>query len=146
VAEIGRYLSRKPPAPPQLECLPGQQLLLESRARELHHLGPLLCFLCEEPAEVGGRAHKAYTAKGSKPRLDLCIGKGRVDLLVEYIDDLGTRVVLACRSQGFTSSAGTCRQPRGRVVPEIFLEIEGSPSPPASRWHMQLDSSNLRRC
>jgi hypothetical protein len=84
-------------------------LPLESRARELDHLGPLLGFIGDELAEVGRPAPKPYTAKGSKPRLDLGIGKSRVDLLVECIDDLGARVFL--RSDPRTSPPA-----RGRVV------------------------------
>jgi hypothetical protein len=69
MVEIGRYISRKPSAPLQLGCLPGQHLPLESRARELHHLGPLLCFLCEEPAEVAGEPTSPIPPKAASRAL-----------------------------------------------------------------------------
>src|SRR6516165_12567331 len=49
-------------------------------ARELHHLTPLLGFFGDELAEVGRRAWKCGGAPLGKPRVQLGIGKGRVDL------------------------------------------------------------------
>src|SRR2546425_7460609 len=56
-------------------------------AGKLDHLGPLLGFLGDEPAEVGGRAGKHDAARVGETRLHLGIGKGRVVLLVERLDD-----------------------------------------------------------
>ena len=58
----------------------------------LDHLGPLLGFVGDELAEVGGRAGKHRAAKVGEPRIHLGIGEGRVDFLVELVDDLGGRV------------------------------------------------------
>src|SRR5262245_5054099 len=55
------------------------------------HLAPLLGLIGDELAEVGGRARKSGATKFGEPRLDLGIGKGRVDLCVELVDDLGRR-------------------------------------------------------
>src|ERR1700745_3130863 len=55
-------------------------------------VAPLLGFLGDEPAKVCGRDNKRRASKVGKPCLHLGIGKGRVDLLVELVDDLRTRV------------------------------------------------------
>src|SRR5215467_1810390 len=55
-------------------------------------IAPLLGFVGDELAEVGRRAWKCGGAPLGKPRLHLGIGKGRVDLRVELVDDLGWRV------------------------------------------------------
>src|SRR6516164_9294112 len=60
-------------------------------AREPHHLAPLFGLFGDELAEVGGRARKCGGAPLGKPRLHLGIGKGRVDLRVELIDDFSWR-------------------------------------------------------
>ena len=57
------------------------------------HLAPLLGFVGDELAEVGGRARKRRAAEVGEPRLDLGIGEAGVDLLVELVDDLGGRVL-----------------------------------------------------
>ena len=44
-------------------------------------------------AEVGGRARKHGAAQIGKPRLNLGIGEGGVDLVVELVDDLGRRAL-----------------------------------------------------
>jgi hypothetical protein len=56
--------------------------------RELHHLGPLLGFICDEFTEVGGRARKRREAQFRKPRRYLGVGERGIDLLVELVDDL----------------------------------------------------------
>src|SRR6516164_5337450 len=61
-------------------------------ALELHHLAPLFGLYGDKLAEVGGRAWKCSGAPLGKPRLHLGIGKGRVDLRVELVNDLGRRV------------------------------------------------------
>src|SRR5262249_22362156 len=48
-------------------------------------------FLGDELAEVGRRADKRCASEVSEPRLDFGIGEGRVDLLVELVDDLSWR-------------------------------------------------------
>src|SRR5215468_11420472 len=40
-------------------------------SNELHHLAPLLGFICDELAEVSSRARKGRTAQLGKPRLNL---------------------------------------------------------------------------
>src|SRR6516162_4161373 len=62
-------------------------------ACELDHLAPLLGFVCDELAKVGGRACKHRRAEVSNARLHLGIGEARVDLLVELVNDLGGRVL-----------------------------------------------------
>jgi hypothetical protein len=57
-------------------------------ARGLDHLGPLLGFVGDELAEIGGRARQRRTTHIGKPRLHFGIGEGSVDLLVELLDDL----------------------------------------------------------
>src|SRR4029453_6262014 len=57
------------------------------------HLGPLLGFVGDELAEIGGRADKRRASKVGKPRLHLGIGEAGVDLLVELVDDLRRRVL-----------------------------------------------------
>src|SRR5215204_279183 len=64
-------------------------------ARELDHLGPLVCFRSDELAEVRGRTHERRSAQAVEARLHLWIGKPRVDFLVEPIDDL-RRCILGC--------------------------------------------------
>src|SRR5262245_56221626 len=56
---------------------------------------PLFSFFDDQPAEIGGRASEHRTSKIGKPGLDLGIGEGSVELLVELVDDLG-RCVLRC--------------------------------------------------
>src|SRR5262249_45614700 len=56
-------------------------------SNELHQLAPLLGFICDELAEVSSRARKGRTAQLGKPRLNLGIGKARIDLFVERFDD-----------------------------------------------------------
>ena len=69
------------------------------------HLGPLLGFVDDELAEVGGRAREHRTTRVGKPRLHLGIGEAGIDLLVELVDDLGGRVswVRRCQYQALAS-------------------------------------------
>src|SRR5262249_25550393 len=55
------------------------------------HLAPLLDFVSDELCEVAGRARQRL-AEVSQTDLHLGVGEGRVDLLVELLDDLGWRV------------------------------------------------------
>ncbi len=57
------------------------------------HLGPLLGFIGDELAEVGGRARKGRTAKLGKPGLQLGIGKPCIDLAIDLVDDFRGRVL-----------------------------------------------------
>src|SRR5262249_58782723 len=60
---------------------------------ELHHLGPLLGFVGEKFAELGGRAREYRAAHVGKARADFGVGQARIDLFVELVDDLGGRVL-----------------------------------------------------
>src|SRR5215469_8070487 len=62
-------------------------------ARELDYFAPLLGFIGNELAELGGRARKRHGAQVSKPSLNVGVGKARVDLSVEPMHDLGRRVL-----------------------------------------------------
>ena len=76
-----------------MECRPRLAALLRLDIGRPDHLGPFLGFVSDELAEVGGRAGKDRAAQIGKPRLDLGIGEGRIDLLVELVDDFGGRVL-----------------------------------------------------
>src|SRR5262249_58394537 len=53
------------------------------------HVAPLVGFIGEQLAEVGGRARKYSTSQVSESRLHLRVGEGGVDFRVEPIDDFG---------------------------------------------------------
>src|SRR5262249_14397201 len=55
-----------------------------------YHLAPFLGFVSDELCEVGGRARQRL-AEVSQTDLHLGVGEGRVDLLVELVDDFGRR-------------------------------------------------------
>src|SRR5262249_58052586 len=57
-----------------------------------NHLRPLFLVIYDELAEVGGRAGNHRAAKIGKPRLHLGIDEGRINFLVELVDDFGRRV------------------------------------------------------
>src|SRR5580700_12320761 len=57
-----------------------------------HHLAPLLGFRRDEAAERGGRTRERLAADVGEARFHLGVGKRRVDLLVEPVDDLGRRI------------------------------------------------------
>src|SRR5262249_19214940 len=54
-------------------------------------VAPLLRFVDDELAEIGGREREHVATQVGKPRLHLGIGKPSVDLSVELVDDLGRR-------------------------------------------------------
>src|SRR3974390_1625888 len=55
------------------------------------HLGPLFGILGDHLAELVGH-HRHWSATHVlEPRLDLRIGKARVDLFIEFVDDVGRR-------------------------------------------------------
>src|SRR5262249_29587584 len=58
-------------------------------AGEFDHLRPLLCICGDERAEVGRRTCKHGVTKVGDPRLHPRVGKARIDLLIELVDDLG---------------------------------------------------------
>jgi len=60
-------------------------------AGELDHLGPLLGFVGYELAEIGRRARKYRAAEVGQPRLNLGIGEGCIDPIVELVDDFDGR-------------------------------------------------------
>src|SRR5262249_57177466 len=53
------------------------------------HVAPLVGFIGEQLAEVGGRARKYSTSQVSESRLHLRVGEGGVDFHVEPIHDFG---------------------------------------------------------
>src|SRR5262249_35144443 len=61
-------------------------------AGELDYFAPLLGIVSDELAEVGDRAGKCHAPKVGKPRLQLGISEPRIDLVIEFINDLGRRV------------------------------------------------------
>ena len=70
------------------------------------HLGPLLSFVGNKLAEVRRRACEYRAAEVSDPRFHLGIGESRIDLLVEYVDDL------VGRAPGCADA-----RPSGRLIP-----------------------------
>src|SRR5215468_1928835 len=62
-------------------------------AREFDDLGPFLCFLGDELSEVGGRAGKHRGAQFGKARLHSWFCEYGIYLPVEFVDDLGGRVL-----------------------------------------------------
>src|SRR5262249_12326448 len=71
-----------------MEHLSGITVLIRFDADGLHHLAPFLSFVRDKRAKVGSRTRKRRATQISEPRLDLGIGKARIDLVVELIDDL----------------------------------------------------------
>src|SRR5262245_60863694 len=57
------------------------------------HLAPFLGVVGDELGEVSGRAHKRRAAEVGEPRFHIGVCKGRVDLVVELVDDLNRRVL-----------------------------------------------------
>src|SRR6516162_7938432 len=74
------------------EYLNGTTVSVRFDAHGLHHLAPLLDFLGDELPEVGRRTGKRRTAQVGKPRVHLWVGEGRIDLFVEFVDDLSGRI------------------------------------------------------
>src|SRR5215469_14146951 len=78
---------------------------LRLNARELHHLGPFLNVLGDELAELGGRTCKRRVAKVCNPRFHRGIGENSIDLLVEFLDEIGGRIFWRADTQ-----------PRARII------------------------------
>ena len=68
-----------------------ESALLGPDVRSADYVGPLFGFFGNELAEVGGRASKHHSAKLGEPRLHNGVGEGRIDLIVEVVDDFGGR-------------------------------------------------------
>src|SRR5262249_15792726 len=60
-------------------------------ACELDHLAPLLGLFSDELCEVGGGPRNGGPAQNGKPRLELGIGEGGVNLSVELVDNFHGR-------------------------------------------------------
>jgi hypothetical protein len=60
--------------------------LIRLDTSKLDHFGPLLDLIGDALAEVGRRAGSHCDAQVGKPCLELGVGKGCVDLLVELLD------------------------------------------------------------
>src|SRR5262249_3836381 len=60
-------------------------------AGRLDHLGPFLGFVGNELAKIGGRARERRAAEVGEPCFHVRVCEGRVDLFVEFLDDLGRR-------------------------------------------------------
>src|SRR5262249_41819813 len=67
-------------------------LLIRLDVCRADHLAPLLDTFGDELAEIGRRPRQHRASEIGKSRLDLGIGKGRIDFFVEPIDDFGRRV------------------------------------------------------
>src|SRR5262245_23162122 len=61
--------------------------LIWPEAGKLDDLGPLIGVVRNEVTELGRRARKRGATQVCQPRLELGIGKHRVDLRVELLDD-----------------------------------------------------------
>src|SRR5262245_62777191 len=59
---------------------------------ELHHLGPLFGFLCDQLAELRRRSRQRHAAEVGETGLHLGVGESRIGLFVELVDDLCGRV------------------------------------------------------
>ena len=62
--------------------------LLQRDVGRADHAGPLFRIAPDKLSEIGGRTRERLAAKVGKPRLHPGIGEGRIDLLVEPVDDL----------------------------------------------------------
>src|SRR5215469_14648557 len=68
----------------------GRSLRLD--IRELNYLPKLLDFTGNEFAELGGRVCKSLPALIGKARFEFRVGKGGIDFVIEFFDDLSRRV------------------------------------------------------
>src|SRR5262249_61121644 len=83
------HLSSVVPAPDQSRPSHGLAGSLRLDVGRPDYLAPLLGFLCDELAEVGGRARKYLATEFGHPSLHRRLGERRVDFLVELVNDLG---------------------------------------------------------
>src|SRR6516165_3040384 len=93
---------------------------------ELHHLGPFLNVFGDELAEFDGRTCKRRIAKVCNPRFHRGIGKNGIDLLIEFLDDIGRCIHWRADTQ-----------PRARVVARQKI---------AQRWDIRQRRRARCRC
>src|SRR5215471_6539659 len=101
---------------------------------ELHHLGPLFGFLCDQPAELRRRSQQRHAAEVGETGLHLGVGESRIDLFVELVDDLCGRVLgNALRACSWERQGRTTDSPRNPGRTRLSL---GCPATVlrASRW------------
>src|SRR5262249_24870333 len=67
------------------------RLSLGLDVRKLHPFSPFRCFVSYELAKLGGRVPNRNAAKLGEPCFYHRLRKGRVDLIIELIDDLDRR-------------------------------------------------------
>src|SRR5262245_31968330 len=72
-------------------------------ARELDHLGPLFGFVGDQLSELSRRSRQRHAAEISETGLHLRVVESRVDLLVEFVDDLGRRGLRGADAEPETS-------------------------------------------
>src|SRR5215470_8133285 len=86
---------------------------------------PLLRFVGDELAKVGGRVCEHVATQIRKPRLHLGIGKGRVDLRVELVDDLGGRSLRCAKAVPGTRLVARHKFPDGRDIGQRLRTSRG---------------------
>src|SRR5262245_1638623 len=72
---------------------PLQRPSLRLRTGKIDDLAPFFRFFGHELPELGGRHWEHVGTQVAEPRFESRIGEGRVDLLVEQVDDLRGRVL-----------------------------------------------------
>jgi hypothetical protein len=85
--------------------------LIRLDTSKLDHFGPLLGFVGNQLSEVGGREHERGATEVGKPRLELGVGEARIDLGIEFSDDLGRRVSMGCPRSAAEREIGRGRLP-----------------------------------
>jgi len=98
-------------------------------AGELDHLAPLLGFLGDELAGVGGQEREHVATQVGKARLDLGIGEARIDLLVELLNNLGRRVLGRADAEPLARLIASHELTHGRDAPKEPEEQASSVEP-----------------
>src|SRR5262249_22927604 len=57
--------------------------------REVDYLAPFFSIVCDQLAEVRGRACEHSSSKLNESCVDFRIGDSRINLLIEFVDDIG---------------------------------------------------------
>src|SRR5262249_34838136 len=83
------------------------------------HFSPLFCVVSDELSEVGRRAWKCSATQFGEARLHIGVCEGRVDLVVELVDDFSRRVLGRADAK-----------PNARLVP----------------WHKFVYGRDVRQC